>query len=423
MRSFEDMPKISLPLGQEIKVSDSTIRDGSQMPGIVMTREHKIEIFEYLNKIGIDKTETFVYNERDRDACREMFDRGYELPEITAWARANPKDIDIVLKIDDIEEVGILMSVSDSHIFDKMGLKSHDDAMKKYTNTLEYAVDHGLKTRCHIEDSTRADWEFVIPLVKELVKIDTETIIRPCDTLGYGLPWPEVELPYGIPASVNALKDAGVKNIEMHVHDDFGFSMSNTIAGYWYGANWSSVTFLGIGERAGNVEMEKILLFFCTRLDSFEDRYNMHYFKEFAEWMQKEIGCRVPRNKAIVGRNIFVHESGLHTDGVIKNPFIYEPYPPELVGQERQLLVGESSGSAVIRMKIEEALIELLGVEVKVSKDDNRIKRIYDEIQSLYNNEGRRSVISDEELSSYAEEYFLFQPIVESTRHAKHDED
>ena len=89
MRSFEDMPKVRLPLGQEVKISDSTIRDGSQMPGIVMTREHKVEIFEYLHKIGVEKTETFLYNERDRDACREMFDRSYEKPHITAWSRAS----------------------------------------------------------------------------------------------------------------------------------------------------------------------------------------------------------------------------------------------------------------------------------------------------------------------------------------------
>jgi len=423
MRSFEDMPKVRLPLGQDVKISDSTIRDGSQMPGIVMTREHKVEIFEYMHKIGVEKTETFVYNERDRDACRDMFDRGYEQPEITAWSRANTKDIDIVLKLDDIKEVGILMSVSDSHIFDKMGLKSHDEARKKYCDAIQYAVDHGFKTRCHIEDSTRADWDFVTPLIRELVKIDPDTIIRPCDTLGYGLPWADVGLPYGIPAQVKALKDAGAKHVEMHVHDDFGFSMSNTIAGYWYGADWSSVTFLGIGERAGNVEMEKIMLFICTRLEGCEDQYNMHYFRQFAEWMEKEIGIRVPRNKAVVGRNIFAHESGLHTDGVIKNPFIYEAYPPELVGHERQLLVGESSGTAVIRIKIQDALAELMGAEVKVAKDDTRIKQIYDEIQSLYNNEGRRSVISDEELSAYAEEYFMFHPIVESTRHSKYEED
>src|SRR5659263_324968 len=123
-RSYEDLPKIKLPLGQEVFISDSTIRDGSQMPGIVMKKRHKTEIYEYLNKIGIEKLETFLFNERDREAAKEMLDRGYEFPEVTGWARANPKDIDFVLSMDGIKETGILMSVSDSHMIDKMGLRT-----------------------------------------------------------------------------------------------------------------------------------------------------------------------------------------------------------------------------------------------------------------------------------------------------------
>jgi len=89
-----------------------------------MKKRHKTEIYEYLHKIGIEKLETFVYNERDREAAKEMLDRGYEFPEVTGWARANPNDIDFVLSMDAIKETGILMSVSDSHVIDKMGLEA-----------------------------------------------------------------------------------------------------------------------------------------------------------------------------------------------------------------------------------------------------------------------------------------------------------
>jgi isopropylmalate/homocitrate/citramalate synthase len=418
-RSYEDLPKIKLPLGQEVFISDSTIRDGSQMPGIVMKKRHKTEIYEYLHKIGIEKLETFLFNDRDREAAREMLDRGYEFPEVTGWARANPKDIDFVLSMDGIKETGILMSVSDSHILDKMKLKSREEAEKKYTDALQYAVDHGLKTRAHIEDMTRADNEgFVFPLVEKLLNIDPDCTIRLCDTVGFGIPFLGVDEPYGIPYMTKRLREIGTRNIETHIHDDFGMSVACSIAGYWHGANWSSLTFLGIGERAGNAELEKIALFLTQRVEGFE-KYDLKYITEFARFMEREIGIRVPRNKSVVGINIFAHESGIHTAGVIKNPFTYEPYPPQVVGGKRQLLIGDSSGLEVIRFKVEETLNELMHVDTKIDKGDPRIKSIQAHIQRLYNEEKRISAISDEELKKFVEKYFMLESIIEE--HSSND--
>lgn len=412
-RSYEDLPRIKLPLGQDIFISDSTIRDGAQMPGIVMKKRHKLKIYDYLHRIGIEKLETFVFNDRDREAVRVMLDTGYEFPEVTGWARANPKDIDFVLSMDGIKETGILMSVSDSHMIDKMGLASREEAEKKYTDALQYAVDHGLRTRAHIEDMTRADNEgFVFPLIEKLLEIDPDCIIRLCDTVGFGLPFPDVDEPYGIPHMVKRLREIGSKNIETHIHDDFGMSVACSIAGYWYGANWSSLTFLGIGERAGNAELEKVALLLMQRVEGFQ-KYDLQSLTEFARYMEKEIGIRVPRNKSVVGRNIFAHESGIHTAGIIKNPFTYEPYPPEIVGGKRQLLIGDSSGLEVIRFKVEESLNELMHVDSKIDKNDWRVKAIQSDIQRLYNEEKRISCISDEELKRFVEKYFMLDSIIE----------
>ncbi|HUL62688.1 MAG TPA: isopropylmalate synthase [Methanocella sp.] len=408
MRTYDDMPKIKLPHATDIRMSDTTIRDGCQMPGVVMKKAHKLKIFEYLHEMGVEKLETFVYNERDKEACRLMMDYGYECPEVTGWARANPADIDEVLKVDGMKEVGILMSVSDSHIIDKMGLRSYEEAEKKYLGALQYAVDHGLKTRCHIEDTSRANYDFVYPFVEKLLTVDPDTILRICDTLGYGIPFPECGEPYGIPVTVKRFKEMGVRHIEMHVHDDFGLGVGNTLAGLWYGADWASLTFLGIGERAGNSELEKIMAFLITRVEGFE-KYNLQKVTEFADWMEGEMGLRVPRNKAIVGKNIFSHESGIHTAGIIKNPFTYEPFPPELVGGKRNLMIGDTSGTEVIRLKVEEALSELLGIKAQVDKHDQRIKCIHKEIQKMYDSEDRRSTVSDEELQDFVRKYFVFQ--------------
>ncbi|MDF1533175.1 MAG: isopropylmalate synthase [Methanosarcinaceae archaeon] len=423
--SYDDLPKIKLPEGQEIFISDSTIRDGSQMPGIVMNKGQKFKIYEFLHEIGIEKLETFVFNERDRAAVKLMFDQGYESPEVTGWARAVPADIDMVLEVDGIEETGILMSVSDSHIFDKMGLTSRGAAEEKYLNALQYAVDHGLRTRAHIEDMTRADnYNFVYPLIEKLLDIDPKCTIRLCDTVGFGVPFVDVDEPYGIPSMVKHIKnELGAVNIETHCHDDFGFAVANSIAGYWYGANWSSVTFLGIGERAGNAELEKLVIFLKERVEGFE-KYNLESISKFARFMEKEIGIRIPRNKSVVGKNIFAHESGIHAAGVIKNPFTYEPYLPEKVGGERIFLIGNSSGIEVLRHKVQETLNDLMDIEITVGKHDKRLRSIQKEIQKLYDTEKRVSCISDEEIRAYVEKYFLFESVVKrDMHHADIDED
>ena len=396
MRSYDELLKIEPPWEGEVFISDSTIRDGSQMPGIVMSSENKIKIFEYLHRIGIEKIECFLYNRRDREVAKEMIDRNYDVPVVTAWARAVKRDIDLVLSMDGIDETGILMSVSDSHIFDKLRMSSREEAKKRYLEALDYALEHGLKVRCHLEDITRSDFDgFTLPFIKEILSRDDETIIRICDTLGFSLPFENSPMPYNLKRIIEAIKGAGAKNIETHIHDDFGFAAANSIAGYWYGANWSSVTFLGIGERAGNAELEKVLLFLRYRIKGFE-KYDLSCLNEFANYIEENIKIRIPRNKAVVGKNIFAHESGIHTDGVLKNPFTYEPYPPELVGAKRKLMIGDSSGTEVIRAKIEEALRDILKMEVKVDKKDERVLKIAKEIHNLYD-EGRVSPISDDE--------------------------
>lgn len=413
-KTYDDLPKIKLPKGQEVSISDSTLRDGAQMPGIVLKADHKVKIYEYLHNIGIEKLETFVYNERDRNAINMMLDRGYEFPEVTGWARAVTSDIDMVLDIGAIEETGILMSVSDVHIFDKMGLPSREAAEEKYLGALQYAVDHGLRTRAHIEDMTRADnVDFVYPMIEKILEIDPKCTIRLCDTIGFGVPFADVGEPFGIPEMVRHVKeDLKAVNIETHCHDDFGLAVANSIAGYWHGANWSNVTFLGIGERAGNAELEKLLLFLGRRVEGF-DKYNLESIFEFAKFMQSEIGIRIPRNKSVVGNNVFAHESGIHAAGVIKNPFTYEPYPPEVVGGQRAFLVGDSSGIEVLRFKVEDTLHDLLDVKITVEKNDPRLRAIQKDIHALYDNEKRVSCISDEEIQAYVEKYFLFEPIVE----------
>jgi isopropylmalate/homocitrate/citramalate synthase len=415
--SYESLPKLRLPLGQNVFISDSTLRDGAQMPGVVMKARDRMKIFEYLHRIGIDKLELFLFTKTDKEVATSMIDCGNTLPKITGWARANPKDIDLVLKMDGIRETGILMSISDLHIHAKMGLRSREEAAALYLNALEYSLDHGLQVRAHLEDITRADLNgFVYPFVGQILERDPDCILRLCDTLGFGVPFAGACEPYGIPEMVSRLLAMGARNIETHIHDDFGMGTANSLAGYWHGANWSNLTFMGLGERAGNSELEKALLFLVQRVEGFQ-KYDLSCLSEFAEYVEERMGIRVPRNKAVVGSNIFAHESGIHTAGVIKNPFLYEPYPPELVGGRRKIMIGSTSGTEVVRFKVEETLRDLMHIEASLSKDDWRIRAIYGEIVRLYDQELRNSCISDEELRAYVEKYFLFKSILEKETH------
>ncbi len=403
MRSYEEIPKMELP--STLTVTDCTVRDGAQMPGVVMGFEHKVKIYEFLHEMGVDKIECFLHNERDRKAVKEMLQRGYDKPEVTAWSRAKKEDIDLVLKFDGIEETGMLMSVSDAHLFDKIRFSSKEEAMNKYLEAFEYAVDHGLRVRVHLEDITRADLEnFVIPLVKETLKRSKKTIYRICDTLGFGLPYPEAPLPFGIPKMISLFRDIGAKNIEMHMHDDFGLGVANSIAGYLYGATSVSGTLLGIGERAGNAEIEEILLILITRFKGFEEKYSLRLISEVKKFFEKELGVKIPKNKAVVGDNIFSHESGIHTAGVIRNPFTYEPYPPELVGARRKLFIGPTSGSEVVRYKVEEILKEMSDNGVELKKNHPLVKKVFEEINRMYD-EGRKTIIRDEELREIVKKY------------------
>lgn len=399
-RDFDDLPAVELP--DEAFVSDSTLREGVQMPGVVMSREVKLQIYEYLHDIGVEKLECFLFNERGRELADEMLDRGYEDPEVTAWARALPDDIDVVLEFDEIEETGLLMSVSDTHLFDKLDFDSYEEAREQYLEGLQYAVDHGLRPRCHVEDITRANVdEFVFPLVEEILDIAPDAIIRLCDTLGYGVPYHPSKLPFSVPLLTRRIEELGAGDIEWHVHDDFGLGVANVMSGYFHGANWANLSFFGMGERSGIAELEKVLLFLVSRCGI--DRYDLTSLKEVAEYLEENANYHVPANKAAVGRNVFAHESGIHSSAIMKNPFTYEPYPPELVGAERRMMVGDSSGRGAVASKLQEAL-ERRGMDSDLDKEDSLVEKVFADIQEQFDG-GRDSCITDAEFDEYVETY------------------
>jgi len=410
MMSYVEVPRLKMPR-EDIGISDTTLRDGLQMPGVTMTMNQQLRVYDYLYHIGIDKLECFMSDKFYRDIVYAMLNKGYEKPEVTGWARADRKDIDDVHSIGGIKEVGMLMSVSDPHIYDKMGI-TRKEAEKKYLDALRYALDKGLRVRCHLEDITRSDFDgFVLPFVNKIIEEDPDAIIRICDTVGYGLPFPDEDLeyedydgprpPFSIPTIVRKLLGIGVKNVEMHAHDDYGFAPANTLAAVKYGANWVSVTFLGIGERSGNSELEKFLAFVNTRT-AHKNKYKTDCLKEFADYVNKERIVYVPKNKAVVGDNVFAVKSGIHGSAILKNPFTYEPYEPKIVGQERKFLIGMTSGSGILVSEINK-ILEKKGYPT-IKKEDPLVASTLEMIKDLYRDgKGRMSDVADWELEKMIE--------------------
>ena len=205
---------------------------------------------------------------------------------------------------------------------------------------------------------------------------------------------PEAPLPNGIPAKVIAIKkETRIGALEIHAHDDFGNAVENTMAairtasGVW-DKIYASTTYLGIGERAGNAETEKVLLNLYLHYGVQKFSGKTEKLKQTADFIGKAAGYIIPPNKAIVGDYGFAHESGIHTHGVLNNPWTYEPYPPELVGNTRRLTIGKQSGKGIIKYKISE-----LSGNVP---DDQTVARVVDKVKDAYA-AGRRASLKDEE--------------------------
>ncbi len=373
-------------------IDDSTLRDGIQMPGLAVGPKDAAKIAELLCEIGSERIEVFHYQEPDKQAAKLIL--AQKLPmRVAGWCRAVKEDIDSAVKLG-FDEVGISHPVSDIHFKAKWPEKTREQILANLIDVTEYAAKtYGLRTFVHGEDSTRADWAFEAKLINAVAEAGAECY-RICDTVGIGLSDVDAPLPSGIPAKVVAIKkETKMKSIEIHAHDDFGNAVENTMAaikaaqGVWDKV-YASTTYLGIGERAGNAETEKVLLNLYLHYGVRKFEGKTAKLKETADFIGHASGFHVPPNKAIVGDYGFAHESGIHTHGVLNDPWTYEPYPPELVGNNRRLTIGKQSGKGIIKYKI----TEIAGKE----PNDETVAIVLEKVKDIYAN-GRRASLSDEE--------------------------
>ena len=375
------MPVKDLKNGRQIYVVDTTLRDGEQTAGVVFANEEKLAIATMLSDLGVDQLEVGIptMGGDEKNAIKSIVKRNLK-SSIMAWNRAVISDIQESIDCG-VDAVAISISVSDIHIKNKLKT-SREWVLENMVKSVEYAKKNGLYVSVNGEDASRADREFLIKFMKAAKEVGADRF-RYCNTVG-------VMGPFQIEEEIKCLHDNAKLDIEMHTHNDFGMATANAIAGLRGGANHVGVTVNGLGERAGNAALEEVVmaLKFVYGCDVNMDTT---MFREISEYVSKASGRELPIWKAIVGTNMFAHESGIHADGAIKNPKNYEAFDPSVVGLERQIVIGKHSGKAAIVNKFKEYNIELTNEEASfilemVRSTSVRLKRsLFDkEIVGLY---------------------------------------
>lgn len=379
-------------LRTDVIMDDTTLREGLQMAGLTSPASNDIcQIGCLLRDIGVERLEVITFTKTDQESVRKMQDAGLR-KLLAAWCRAAIEDVDIALKYD-FEQVGISHPVSYIH-FVKWSEKSLGELVDKVVDCVVYARDHGLQVFVHGEDSTRADWSFEKKLINAVADAGA-TVYRICDTVGCGLSDPNAPLPAGIPEKVRRIhRETRIPYVEIHAHDDLGNAVENTMATIraasgLYDKVYASTTYLGIGDRAGNAETEKIIM--NCYLHYNVKKWNLQHLRELANFIASSLNYHLPFNKAIVGDAAFEHESGIHLFGIKMHPLTYEVFPPELVGQERRVVIGKRSGKYGIQMKVEDVIGE------KVDDKDPRLLKLIELIKDEFVNGERRFAFTEDE--------------------------
>ena len=354
----------------DVQFLDTTLRDGEQAPGISLTPEEKAHIARKLDGADIDVIEA-------GSACtgpgeRETIQRVTELDlsaTVTSFCRGLERDIDLAMDCG-VDGINLVVPASDKHVTEKVG-STPEENVQTTAELVDYAKEHGLWVEVIGEDGSRADLDYLEELMAASFEAGADRVCY-ADTVGHATPDRTLEC-------VLTLSELGPTST--HTHDDLGMAVTNVLVSLAAGADLVHGTINGIGERAGNVALEEVAI-------ALDHGYGVETMElsqvyDLAQLVANKTGVPLPPNKAVVGQNTFTHESGIHTDGTLKDDAMYEPYSPEKVGRQRRLTLGKHAGRAGVKAALEENGVgvtddELGEIVSRVKGIGDRGKRVTD---------------------------------------------
>ncbi len=368
-----------------IKIFDTTLRDGEQSPGASMNLAEKMEVAQALIDLGVDIIEAGfpIASPGDFEAVREI-SATFRGSTICGLARCNDADIDRAweaLKLSEQPRIHVFLATSAIHREFKLKM-SPDEIVQRSVKGVQRAVGYCDDVEFSPEDAARTELDFLCRVVEAAIEAGATTVNIP-DTVGYATPQ---QMGKVIATLVDRVPNIDKAVISVHCHNDLGLAVANSLAAVENGAGQIECTVNGIGERAGNCSLEEAVMAMRTRSDYYgcETRVNTQRLVPASRLVSSITGIQVQRNKAIVGRNAFAHEAGIHQDGMLKERTTYEIMRPEDVGfTKTDLVLGKHSGRAALADRAKTLGYHLTAEQLLTVFDEFKIladkkKEVYD---------------------------------------------
>ncbi|HVL40203.1 MAG TPA: 2-isopropylmalate synthase [Fimbriimonadaceae bacterium] len=359
-----------------VLVFDTTLRDGEQSPGVRLSMPEKLEIARQLQSMGVDIIEGgFPISSPGDFESVNTLSREIKGVTICGLTRARAKDIEVAaeaLEPAERRRIHTGLGVSDNHLQFKLRM-SREQALEVGVSAVKHAKQFTDDIEYFMEDSGRAEPDYVYKVVEEVIRAGATTINVP-DTTGYTYPNEYFHLIKGI---IENVPNSDKAVFSCHCHNDLGMATANTLAGVMAGARQVEVTVNGIGERAGNTALEEVVIALHIRRDKFGVGTNIDTTQLLpaSRLVSRLTGMVVQRNKAVVGANAYAHSSGIHQDGVLKERTTYEIIDPTLVGAEKsEIILTARSGRHGLKHRL---------AELGFNFTDERFEALYEEFLKL----------------------------------------
>ena len=379
-----------------IVVFDTTLRDGEQAPGFSMDVPSKLSMARALDALGVDIIEAGfpIASPADAEATRQVA-LEVRRPVIAALARCRPKDIEEAaraLEPAERKRIHTFLATSDLHLSAKLRM-TREQCLEAIVDNVRRARNLVDDVEFSAEDATRSDRDFLCRVVEAAIKAGASTINLP-DTVGYGVPEETRDF---FAEVIRRVPNADKAVFSTHCHDDLGLAVANSLAAVQGGVRQIECTINGIGERAGNASLEEVVMALRVRQDHlpYDTGINSPLLFETSQLLSQLTSEPVQSNKAIVGRNAFAHEAGIHQDGMLKDPRTYEIMKPADVGQNVDLVLGRHSGRHAVGKRAEHLGLSLTTDEMDLvyqavitmgehrkSIGDNDIRRMVERVRT-----------------------------------------